>query len=76
MIVTDGDDSDDKDSIALSHQEGEIHATDGDPVAAEGDPGDNDPVQPPSPRYPWRNRQKKNPMIIVFKNRRHVCSRM
>jgi hypothetical protein len=69
-----GDDSDDS-SIPPTHQEGEIHASDGDPSEAEGDPGNNEPVQPPSPRYPRRNRKRKEPTIIDFTNRRHACSR-
>ena len=74
------DDSDDE-LLAPSHQEGEIHATDGDPGGNIGgdpndvfDPGDNfgmdehDTVEHVSSRYPRRNRTKKQPLFIDFEN--------
>ena len=79
-VVSDSDDDDSDDgsengSISPSYQEGEIHASDGDLGAAEGDPGNDDPVQPLSPHYPWRNRRRKEPTVVDFTNRCHACSR-
>ena len=78
-VVSDNDDDDSNNgsengSISLSYQEGEIHASDGDLGAAEGDPGNDEPVQPPSPCYPKRNQKRKEPTIIDFTNRCHACS--
>ena len=92
MVVSNSDDDDsDDESLAPSHQEGEIHATDGDPggdfVGDPNDvfdPGDNfgmdehDTVEHVSPRYPRRNWKKKQPLVIDFENRHHnvfVCSK-
>ena len=90
MIVLDSDDDDsDDESLAPSHQEGAIHATDGGPGGDFGgdpndvfDHGDNvvgdehDSVEHVSPRYPRRNRKKKQPLMINFEIRPHnvfVC---
>jgi len=70
MVVSDLDDDDDSDdeSLAPSHQEGELHETDGDPGDDfGGDSGDDfdyrdnfdadehDTAEHFSPRYPRRN---------------------
>jgi hypothetical protein len=81
-IVSDSDDDDsdnddsDTDFIAPSHQEGEVS----DPVDSF-DPGGNvgvDEQEHVSPQYPWRNRKKKQPLVIDFDNKRHnvfACSK-
>ena len=86
MVVYDSDDDDSDDesageSIAPSHQEGEIHPSGGD-LNAEEEHVDFEPqqddVESPSPRYPKRNRRKKDPLAIDFKNKRYnvfVCSK-
>ena len=86
MVVSDSDDDDSDDesvgeSIAPSHQEGEIHPPGGD-LNVEEEHVDFEPqqddVESPSPRYPKRNRQKKDPLTIDFENKRYnvfVCSK-
>ena len=92
MVISDPDDDDSNDeSLVPLHQEGEIHATDGDPggdIVGDPndvfDPGDNvgggehDSVEHVSPRYPRRNQKKKQPLSINIENRCHnvfVCSK-
>eukprot|EP00804_Cyclotella_cryptica_P031100 CCRYP_011717-RC/>CCRYP_011717-RC protein AED:0.72 eAED:0.31 QI:0/-1/0/1/-1/0/1/0/345 len=86
MIVSDSDDDDSDDesvgeSIAPSHQEGEFHPSGGD-LNVEEEHVDFEPqhddVASPSPRYPKRNRRKKDPLAIDFENKRYnvfVCSK-
>ena len=86
MVVSDAvdDDSDDEsasESIAPSHQEGDVHPSGGDLSVVEEhvdfEP-QQDEVESPSPRYPKRNRRKKDPLAIDFKNKRYnvfVCSK-
>ena len=81
-IVSDSDDDDsdndesNTDSIAPSHQEGEV-SDPGDSF----DPGGNvgvDEQEHVSPRYPWQNRKKKQSLAIDFDNKRHnvfACSK-
>ena len=80
MVVSDLDDeeSNDEDSLASSHQVGEIHATDGDPFGDDNYPedrylGNEDQNNEGNvnPRYPRRNHKKKGPLVINFENRCH-----